>query len=112
MKPDNQAMLVTFFEAENNRDWATYSVFLSNDVVWELRSGGQTKTISGKEQYVEYMRSVYERYDNTFVCEEMYVSGNCNRIVAILKNDIGERSCDIFDFDNGLIVREYEFTLE
>lgn len=112
MKPDNQAMLVTFFEAENNRDWATYSVFLSNDVVWELRSGGQTKTISGKEQYVEYMQSVYERYDNTFVCEEMYVSGNCNRIVAILKNDIGERSCDIFDFDNGLIVREYEFTLE
>ncbi len=112
MKPDNQANLMKFFEAENNRDWVLYRDFLSDDVIWELHSGGQAKVISGKEPYVEYMRSIYERYDNTFICEVMYASNDGNRIVAILKDNRGDRSCDIFDFVNGLIVREYEFTLE
>ena len=111
MKPDNQAILARFFEAENNRDWDLYRGFLSDNVVWELHSGQQTKTISGKEPYVEYMHSIYERYDNTFICEAMYASDDGDRIVAILKNNVGERSCDIFEFADGVICWEYEFTL-
>ncbi len=32
-----------------------------------------------------------------------------NRIVTILKNDFDQLSCDIFEFENGLIVREYKY---
>ena len=112
MKPDNQYVLIKFFEAENRRDWDSYGAFLSDTVVWELHSGCQVKTMRGKESYIAYMQSVYQQNNNTFICEAMYVSGGGNRIAAILKNSRGERSCDIFNFFDGLICREYEFTLE
>jgi hypothetical protein len=57
------------------------------------------------------MWKAYEGCSDTFVCETMYQSSDGDRIVTILKNNLGERSCDIFEVADGLIVREYEFTL-
>jgi hypothetical protein len=106
---DIKTILTNFFIAENSRSWAAYRKYLSPDVTWELNTGGQTKAINGADDYVGYLQAVYERYNTTFVCESLYSQGN--RAVAILKNSLGERSCDIFDFADGLIVREYEFIL-
>ena len=106
----NKDCLLAFFEAENKRDWSTYRKFLSLDVVWVLYSR-QTKTIEGIDDYLTAMVEAYKVCDNTFVCEALHQSSDGNRIVAILMNNLGEQSCDIFEFSDGLIVKEYEFIL-
>jgi ketosteroid isomerase-like protein len=103
-------ILLAFFEAENKRDWVTYRKYLSPDVVWVLHSR-QTKTIEGADAYLTAMMEAYKDSDNAFVCEALYQSGDENRIVTILKNNLGERSCDVFEFCDSLIVKEYEFML-
>lgn len=106
----NKDLLLAFFEAENRRDWETYRQFLSPDIVWTLHSG-QIKAIRGIDDYLAAMTAAYEGSESTFVCEALYQSDGGNRIVAILKNTLEERSCDIFDFSDSLIAREYEFIL-
>ncbi|SHI06655.1 SnoaL-like domain-containing protein [Sporobacter termitidis DSM 10068] len=106
----NKDSLLSFFDAENERDWSTYRKFLSPDVVWILHSK-QTKTIKGIDAYLAAIMEAYKGSDNTFVCEALYQGGDENRIVAILRNNLGERSCDIFEFSGGLIVEESEFIL-
>lgn len=106
----NKDKLISFFEAENKRDWSTYRKFLSQDVAWTLHSK-QTKTIRGIDAYLTAIIEAYKGSDNTFVCEALYQSGDENRIIAILRNNLGERSCDVFEFSGGLIVEEYEFML-
>ena len=103
-------LLLTFFEAENKRDWITYRKFLSPGVVWVLHSK-QTKTMKGIDEYLAAMMAAYEDSNNTFVCESLFQSRDGTRIVTILKNNLGERSCDIFEFSGGLIIKEYEFIL-
>ena len=107
---NTKELLLAFFEAENKRDWATYRKFLSPDVLWVLHSK-QIKTIKGIDGYLTAMMEAYESCDNTFVCEALHQSSDGTRIVAILKNNLGERSCDIFEFSDGRIVKEYEFIL-
>ena len=104
-------LLLAFFEAENKRDWVTYRKFLSPDVVWVLHSK-QTKTIRGIDDYLAAMMAAYNGSDNTFIYESLHQSSDGTRIVTILKNNLGERSCDVFEFSNGLIVKEYEFILD
>ncbi|MCE5234748.1 MAG: nuclear transport factor 2 family protein [Clostridiaceae bacterium] len=106
----NKDSLLSFFEAENRRDWSTYRKFLSPDVIWVLYSR-ESKTTVGIDAYLAAMTEAYQGSDNTFVCESLYQSGDENRIVTILRNNLGERSCDVFEFSNGLIVKEYEFIL-
>jgi len=106
----NKDSLLSFFEAENKRDWSAYRKFLSPDVVWLLYSK-QTKTIEGIGAYLTTMMDIYNDNDNTFACEALYQSSDENRIVAILRNNLGERSCDVFEFSGGLIVKEYEFII-
>lgn len=104
-------LLLSFFEAENRRDWVSYRAFLAPDVVWELHTE-QVKITRGREDYLRAMREAYEGADRTFVCEYMRGSRDGRRVVTILRNDLGERSCDIFEFsEEGLIVREYEYIL-
>jgi len=100
----NQDLLLAFFEAENRRDWETYRQFLSPDIVWTLHSG-QIKTIRGIDDYIAAMAAAYKGSESAFVCEALYQSDGGNRVVVILKNTLEERSCDIFDFSDGLIVR-------
>lgn len=104
-------LLLAFFEAENKRDWVTYRKFLSLDVVWVLHSK-QTKTIRGIDNYLAAIMAAYDGSNNTFVCESLYQSSDGARIVTILKNNLGERSCDVFEFFSGLIVKEHEFILD
>ena len=107
---NNNDILLAFFAAENERDWATYRKLLSPNVVWVLYSK-QIKTIKGIDEYLAVMMETYKDCDNTFVCEALYQGSDRNRIVAILKNNLGERSCDIFEFSDDHIAKEYEFVL-
>jgi hypothetical protein len=108
---DTESILLAFFAAENKRDWETYRSFLSPDVVWILHSKHTTIVYEKIEAYVSAMREAYKDSNNTFVCEALYKSSDGHRIVAILRNNLGERSCDIFYFREGLIVEEHEFIL-
>lgn len=110
MTGTNREHLTAFFEAENRRDWETYRTFLHRDVVWTLH-GKQTRTVSGIDAYLDAMREAYRDSGDTFVCQELYTGDSESRITAILVNNHGACSCDIFDFEDGLIVREYEFIL-
>lgn len=107
---DNQTLLIKFFKAENERDWETYCKFLHQDVRWVLHSK-EVKTIQGIEAYLSTITSAYKDSQDTFVCEKTYEDIKGDRIVAVLVNNHGERSCDIFDFKDGLIYKEYEFIL-
>ena len=67
--------------------------------------------IEGIENYLNTIKSAYKGNSNTFEIESIVSSKDSSRIVSVLVNNSGERSCDIFEFDNGVIVREYEFIL-
>jgi ketosteroid isomerase-like protein len=105
-----QERLQAFFEAENARDFEAYRMFLHPDVVWRL-FGSETKTMTGAEEYLRAIRQAYRDSEVRFTCEKMLVSEDGSRIVTLLRNDAGVRSLDVFDFCEGLIVREYEFIL-
>ncbi len=107
---DTKSRLMDFFEAENKRDWATYRKFLAADVVWTLHAN-HVKTVCGIDEYISTIIGAYKNHNQTFICEALYQKEEGNRIITILKNDLGERSCDIFEFKDGLIYREYEFII-
>ena len=107
---ENIQILNLFFEAENERDWISYKKFLSPHIVWELHSERILK-IEGIENYLNTIKSAYKGNSNTFEIESIVSSKDSSRIVSVLVNNSGERLCDIFEFDNGVIVREYEFIL-
>lgn len=108
---DNEELLAQFFQAENMRDWETYETFLAEDVVWELREAGETTTIRGRRAYMNHIRTVYEESGATFSCEGLYTGADDSCLVAILVNDAGTRSCDMFWFEDEKIVFELEVIL-
>ena len=107
---DNAAALRAFFDAENAREWDTYRGFLHPDVVWELHAA-QARSIRGIDAYMDAIRAAYRGSGVRFRCLEMHARRDGGRIVALLENDLGECSCDIFEFRDGQIYREYEFIL-
>ena len=68
--------------------------------------------ICGIQDYMQTIKKAYENPDAHFICQDMKVSKDGNRIVALLINESGIRSLDVFDFKNNLIYREYEFILD
>ena len=106
----NGERLFAFFDAENRRDWAAYRGFLHPDVVWTLH-GRFTSVFRGVEAYLERIRAACEDGGATFFCEALYGNDAGTRFAAILQNDAGERSCDIFEFLDGRIAAEDEFLL-
>ena len=108
---DNEELLAQFFQAENLRDWETYETFLAKDVVWELREAGKTTTIRGKCAYMNHIRSAYKGSGATFSCEGLYAGADNSCLAAILVNDTGTRSCDMFWFEDEKIVFELEVIL-
>ncbi len=106
----NKQKLLKFFESENNRDWETYRLFLHPDVKWILHSK-EERLISGIDDYLAAIKRAYSGGSSKFKCEGLYHGGNENRIVTILKNNMGELSCDVFEFKDGLIFEEHEFIL-
>ena len=107
----NEELLAQFFQAENMRDWETYETFLAEDVIWELREAGKTTTIRGKRAYMNHIRSAYKGSGATFSCEGLYAGVDNSRLAAILVNDAGTRSCDMFWFEDEKIVFELEVIL-
>lgn len=57
------------------------------------------------------MQHAYRDSDVTFACIAFYQSEDKSRAVAILRNSLGEISCDIFSFRDGKICAEEEFLL-
>lgn len=107
----NREVLEAFFRAENERDWEVYKQYLHPEISWELFSK-EKKHIIGVENYMQTIINAYNNNDAQFVCLEMHISNDGNRIVANLLNNSGIRSLDIFDFKEGKIYREYEFILD
>ena len=107
---DEKQKLLTFFEAENKRDWDLYATFLHPEIIWELHTD-EKSVISGEVEYLKFIKEAYRKKDAHFICRELHASKNGRRLVTILENDSGELSCDIFEFREGLIHREYEFIL-
>ena len=109
--PSNEELLAQFFQAENMRDWETYEAFLAEDIVWELREAGKTTTIRGKCAYMNHIRSAYKGSNATFSCEGLYIGADNSCLAAMLVNDAGIRSCDMFWFEDEKIVFELEVIL-
>ena len=99
----NLEKLFAFFEAENQRDWDIYQTFLDEHVVWELH-GEFPEIIQGKE--------AYQNSSAQFCCQYYHTNAEQSRILTILVNDHGDLSCDLFEFANGLIVKEIEYLLK
>lgn len=108
---NNVENLQLFFRAENERDWIKYSTYLHPDVDWFLNDGEKSQTISGLEAYLEKIKSAYGEGSCSFTCEGVYPSKSGNLVVSILIDDRGGRSIDAFEFEDGLIRREWEFLL-
>ena len=99
--------LLAFFDGENRRDWGLYQTFLHPEVVWELHQpGGQVERIQGIPAYLARIRVAYEGWDGQFRCGRLKRDGE--GIKVWLVNDRGERSRERFQFQNGLIWREWE----
>ena len=105
----NLETLTLFFRAKNQRDQKTYQTFLHPEILWELHEQ-KVSIIHGIEDYLSKIQQAYRH--NTVQFSRLHTfSTDENRIVTILKNDFGQLSCDIFEFENGLIIREYEYLL-
>lgn len=101
----NLEKLTLFFQAENQKDWETYQSFLHHGITWKLH-GQRVSVIYGIDDYLLNIQQVYHHSNINFPA-----SINENQIITILKNDFGQLSCDIFGFENGLIIREYKYLL-
>jgi hypothetical protein len=104
---EEESILAKFFEAENRRDWAEYTKFLSDEIEWTFFTPKGRRIVKGKENYVKTMRRIYENNNSRFTVISMASSGND---IVIAELEMGtRRSVDIFEFYNGLIYREREY---
>ena len=107
----NLEKLFAFFEAENQRDWDIYQTFLDVHVVWELH-GESPEIIQGKEGYLHRIKEAYQDSSTQFSCQYYHTNAEQSRILTILVNDHRDLSFDLFEFANGLIVKEIEYLLK
>ncbi len=112
-QPDRELArsLEQFFAAENARDWKRYATFLHPEVVWTLVDGATERRIVGREEYLAVIRRAYAGVSTTFRCIDMTVDVQRSRVASLLVSDTGDRSLDVFDVEDGLIRREWEFLL-
>ncbi|MBQ8087338.1 MAG: nuclear transport factor 2 family protein [Clostridia bacterium] len=109
---NNMERLNAFFQAENSRDWDVFSEYLHEEVMWFLHGEDAHLPVAGRQEYMERILAGYAETDATFTWEILQESASGNRIVALLRNSRGGRSMNVFDFENGLIRWEHEFTLD
>lgn len=107
----NLEKLKAFFQAENERDWQAYLTFLDEAVVWELQ-GDQLEVIRGKDAYLQRIQAAYQDSFVHFTCHYYQTNADQSQIVTLLCNSLGHYSCDIFEFRQGLIVKETEYLLK
>lgn len=99
--------LAAFFEAENQRDWERYVEFLHPEVEWELHGN----SIYGREAYMQLITQAYGNSSVTFRTHQVLESASANIVATLLIDEDGNRSLDIFEFEDGLIRREWEFLM-
>ena len=104
---DFRRKLADFFDAENRRDWDSYREFLHPQVEWVLGED----VIKGRERYCEPIIAAYAQSASRFRMHQMLESENHRRIATLLVGTDGRRSLDIFEFEDGLIRREWEYLL-
>lgn len=104
---DFRRKLADFFDAENRRDWDSYREFLHPQVEWVLGED----IINGRERYCETIIAAYAQSASRFRMHQMLESEDHRRIATLLVDTDGRRSLDIFEFEDGLIRREWEFLL-
>ncbi|WOF21819.1 nuclear transport factor 2 family protein [Microbacterium betulae] len=112
-QPDQELTrsLEPLFAAENARDWQRYATFLHPEVVWTLVDGADERRIVGREEYLAVIRRAYEGVSTRFRCVDMMIDEGRARVASLLISDTGDRSLDVFDLEDGLIRREWEFFL-
>lgn len=101
-------LVLTFFSAENARDWATYRSCLAEDVEWVCYGAPQRTVVQGRDSYVAAMQRAYTRWVATFSIDKLVVDEDQGLAYAELVID-GRRSVDVFEVENGLIRREREY---
>ena len=106
-----ERLLERFFAAENARDWATYASLLHPGVEWVLVDDGAERRIVGREDYLAAIVAAYDGAGAVFSCLDMTVDRGRGRVATLLVDDDGERCLDVFDVEDGLIRREWEFLL-
>ena len=106
-----ERLLGRFFAAENARDWAAYGGFLHPGAEWVLVDDGAERRIVGREECLAAIVAACDGAGAVFSCLDMTVDRGRGRVVALLVNDDGERSLDVFDVEGGLIRREWGFLL-
>jgi hypothetical protein len=104
---DFRRKLAEFFDAENRRDWDDYREFLHPQIEWVL----EEDVIKGRERYCETIVAAYAQSASRFRTHQMLESEDRRRIATLLVDTDGRRSLDIFEFEDGLIRREWEFLL-
>ena len=104
---DFRRKLAEFFDAENRRNWDNYREFLHPQVEWVL----EEDVIKGRERYCETIVAAYAQSASRFRTHQMLESEDRRRIATLLVDTDGRRSLDIFEFQDGLIRREWEFLL-
>ena len=106
-----ERLLERFFAAENARDWAAYEGFLHPGVEWTLVDDGAERRIVGREDYLAAIAAAYDGTGAVFSCLDMTVDRGRGRVATLLVNNDGKRCLDVFDVEDGLIRREWEFLL-
>ncbi|MDO4792211.1 MAG: nuclear transport factor 2 family protein [Buchananella hordeovulneris] len=100
-------VLAQFFAAENGRDWRLYAAFLHPEVEWYLDGA----IIQGREAYLRRIRAAYTGSATTFRAHQFLSSASGETVAVLLVDNEGNRSLDVFEFEDGLIRREWEFLL-
>ena len=100
--------LISFFRAENNRDWKVYESYLSPDAEWVSYGPPRRKILVGKEEYVKTMIWAYRNISATFKVLNMVSYLEMGLVISELELP-SRRYVDVFGFENGLITREREY---
>lgn len=100
-------MLEAFFAAENQRDWERYVEFLHPDVEWVIDG----RAVQGRGDHLDAIAAAYAGSDAQFRLHRIIESSDHNRVATLLVDSEENRSLDVFEFEDGLIRREWEFLL-
>lgn len=102
-----RGVLEAFFVAENRRDWSRYIEFLHPDVEWMV--GG--RVVRGRDAYRDAITATYTGSDSQFRSHQVISSSDSSLVATLLVDSRGNRSLDVFEFEDGLIRREWEYLL-
>ncbi|MEO7421148.1 MAG: DUF429 domain-containing protein [Ornithinibacter sp.] len=108
---DLDVTLRRLFEAENARDWAICADLIHPDVMWTLAGDGDPQLVQGRAAYLARLAAAYLGSQRQFQCIEVTRSQDGRRIVTVLLDTEGRRSVDVFEIEDGVVRREWEFLL-